>query len=186
MLSISSWPRPLRPSTRAIPRDSRQRKRCIRRRKPYRRKLFSWPLTSLPNLSCSSWATLAKHCVRDGSIQRERLNPHYIVLLGFDPAVPGVYRKTKVASALGSDNLAKDQRVYLDLGAINRDATKFASPDDVVPSRPATAYTLLQADGVFKILGEEFVYGTAATVLQAVFSLKNVRRAPGKTGTLRR
>lgn len=105
---------------------------------------------------------------------------------GFDPATQGIYRKTKAPSTLGSDTLAKDQRVYLDLAAINQDSDKFASPEDVVPTRPATAYTLLQGDGVFKILGEEFVYGTAATVLQAVFSLKNVRRAAGKTGTLRR
>lgn len=107
-------------------------------------------------------------------------------VIGFDPAVPGIYRKTKGASALGSDTLVKDQRVYLDLAAISKDNNTFASPADVVPTRPATAYTLLQGDGVFKILGEEFVYGTAATVLQAVFSLKNVRRAPGKTGSLRR
>jgi linoleate 10R-lipoxygenase len=55
-----------------------------------------------------------------------------------------------------------------------------------VPTRATASYRLLQGDGVFKILGEDFVYGTAASVLQAVFSLRNVRRAPGPTGTLRR
>ncbi|KAF8316120.1 heme peroxidase, partial [Clavulina sp. PMI_390] len=116
-----------------------------------------------------------------------------ILLMGYvrealrlDPAVPGIYRKTKAISTLAGNNLDKDQRVYLDLAAIGQNEAAFASPANVDPNRPATAYSLLQADGVFKILGEEFVYGTAATTLQAVFSLKNVRRAGGKTGTLRR
>lgn len=86
----------------------------------------------------------------------------------------------------GSNYMAKDQSVYLDLAATGHDASAFESPYQVDPTRPAAAYTLLQGDGVFKILGEEFVYGTAASVLAAVFSLKNIRRAPGKTGTLRR
>jgi linoleate 10R-lipoxygenase len=54
-----------------------------------------------------------------------------------------------------------------------------------VLSRPVAAYRLFQGDGVIKI-PEDFVFGTAASVLRAVFSLKNVRRAPGPTGTLRR
>lgn len=118
--------------------------------------------------------------------QPEIISHVYSTCLGFDPAIPGIYRKTKDVFRLGSENLAKDQRVYLDLASTGQDTSIFESPSDINPTRPAAAYALSQGDGVFKILGEEFVYGTAAAILRAVFSLKNVRRAPGKTGTLRR
>ncbi|KAF8323352.1 heme peroxidase [Clavulina sp. PMI_390] len=106
--------------------------------------------------------------------------------LRLDPAVRGLYRKAKAATKLGNQTLTKDQRLYLDLAALGNDGTIFAAPGDVNPTRPEDAYKLLQGDGAFKILGSDFVYGTAAVVLQVVFSLKNLRRATGKTGTLRR
>ena len=107
-------------------------------------------------------------------------------ILGFDPAFSGIYRKTTGQFSAGGPRIPAGRRVYLDLTAVGRDSSIFSSPKDITPTRPGNSYRLLQGDGVIKILGEEFVYGTAASVLQAVFSLKNVRRAPGPTGQLRR
>lgn len=82
--------------------------------------------------------------------------------------------------------ISEGQRVYCDLRAIAADPDIFPHPDTVSPDRPDILYELLHGDGAFAILGEGFVYGTAASVLRAVFSLKNVRRAPGPTGKLLR
>lgn len=106
--------------------------------------------------------------------------------LGLDPAVPGVHRKSRGQYTSSTLRIPEGRRIYLDLVAVAQDASLFSSPNEVTPMRPPGSYRLLHGDGVFKILGEDFVYGTAASVLQAVFSLKNIRRAPGPTGTLRR
>lgn len=67
---------------------------------------------------------------------------------------------------------------------MNADA--FSDPTTVDPTRDPSLYKWFHGDGVFKVLGEEFVYGAAASVLSSVFSLKNIRRAKGPGGTLRR
>lgn len=92
----------------------------------------------------------------------------------------------KADVSIGDVQFAKGQRVYLDLAAIGRDQGTFSAPLEVNPTRSPALYQFLHGDSVFKILGEDFVYGSAAGVLRAVFTLKNVRRAPGPPGTLRR
>lgn len=107
-------------------------------------------------------------------------------LSGLDPVVRGVYRVAKSATQVGDLNIAEGQRLYLDLASYGLDASIFRNPKRVDPNRPAILYEPLGGDSAFKILGSKFVYATAAKVLQSVFFLKNVRRAPGPTGTLRR
>lgn len=106
--------------------------------------------------------------------------------LRLDPAIPGVYRVAKADVSIGDVQFVKGQRVYLDLAAIGRDQGTFTDPLEVIPTRSPALYQFLHGDSVFKTLGEDFVYGSAAGVLRAVFTLKNVRRAPGPQGTLRR
>lgn len=105
---------------------------------------------------------------------------------GLDPVVDGVYRKATSNASIGSVDFTSGTRLYFDFRAFGNDATIFENPFEVNPNRPSNLYTLLHGDGVFKVLGEDFVYGVTAQVVRAVFSLKNVRRTKGPAGTLRR
>ncbi|KIJ55788.1 hypothetical protein M422DRAFT_152180 [Sphaerobolus stellatus SS14] len=105
--------------------------------------------------------------------------------LRLDPSLRGVYRTTKVSYNKNGVKLSKDQPVFLSLAKANLDPNVFARPTEVDISRPAEGYLALN-DVVYGILGHEFVEKTMAQVLKAIFSLKNVRRGPGVSGTLRR
>lgn len=158
----------------------------MRRNTNFKRRLQVSPLIP-PQTPRGFWkAMLARLFVRKIFCLNSDLQPDSHCISGFDPAIPGVYRKTTEQYSLGALALAPGCRVYCNLSAINEDPRTFPSPKDIVPTRPTMSYRLLQGDGVLRILGEEFVYGTAASVLRAIFSLKNVRRASGPTGTLRR
>lgn len=97
----------------------------------------------------------------------------------------GVYRKATVAKEYAGTKYNKGDKVYLNYRAAGR-FSKFRNPTEIDPTRPIDDYKGLQGDTVFKVLGQDFVYGAAANVLRAVYSLNNVRRANGPAGTLRR
>jgi len=100
--------------------------------------------------------------------------------------VDGVYRQATHARDYGYVSYQKGDKLFFDYRAVGADPSKFTKPQDIDPNRPVDLYKALQGDGVFKVLGQDFVYGAAANVLRAVFSLKDVRRANGPAGTLRR
>lgn len=110
--------------------------------------------------------------------------------LRLDPVIDGVYRKATVDGTLGTSanatKFTKGTRLYFDFRAAGLDPAAFKNPSDIDPNRDASLYKWFHGDGVFKVLGEEFVYGAAASVLSTIFSLKNVRRTKGPAGTLRR
>ena len=106
--------------------------------------------------------------------------------LRLDPVLDGVYRAATVDNSIGPVDFKKGEKLWFDFRAAGADPRMFEDPTTVDPARPAKLYTLLHGDGVFKVLGEDFVYGVAAEVLRAVFSLPGVRRAKGPAGTLRR
>lgn len=106
--------------------------------------------------------------------------------LGLDPVIDGVLRHATQNNSVGPVDFTTGTRLWFDFRAAGVDPLIFENPLDVNPNRPVSLYTLLHGDGVFRVLGEDFVYGVAARVLLAVFSLKNVRRAKGPAGTLRR
>ncbi|KAF9512279.1 hypothetical protein BS47DRAFT_1394408 [Hydnum rufescens UP504] len=100
--------------------------------------------------------------------------------LRLDPVVEGVYRQTRTEGA------SQGERLWLDFRAAGLNGDLFERPHDVEPNRPAELYSILHGDGVFKTLGEDFVYRVAGQVLRAVFSRPNLKRATGVAGTLRR
>jgi len=106
--------------------------------------------------------------------------------LRLDPVVDGVYRQATHAGHYGDFSYQKGDKLYFDYRAVGADSKSFTHPKEIDPTRPVHLYQGLQGDGVFKVLGQDFVYGAAANVLRAVFSLKDVRRAKGPAGTLRR
>lgn len=109
--------------------------------------------------------------------------------LRHDPVTPGIFRVATSNQDTGYLKWNKGDKLFFDYRAAG---AEFPVPDDqdpnfyVDPTTPVNQYANIQGDGVFKVLGQEFVYGVAASVLQAVFSLPNLHRAKGHTGTLRR
>jgi len=121
------------------------------------------------------------------SVDSEALLQGYVrEALRLDPVIDGVFRHATHHNSIGPVEFTSGDRLWFDLRAAGLDPHIFENPHAVNPNRPASLYTLLHGDGVFKVLGEEFVYSVTAQVLHAVFSLKNVRRAKGPAGTLRR
>lgn len=110
--------------------------------------------------------------------------------LRHDPVTPGVVRTATSAQSLKKDfTWAKGDNLFFDYRAAGLQFPVPAGEDPehyVDPNFELDKYQDIQGDGVFKVLGQEFVYGVAVSVLKAVFSLKNVKRTPGPAGTLRR
>lgn len=105
---------------------------------------------------------------------------------GLDPVVDGVYRQATASKRYGPFSFERGNKLYFNYRALGVHPEAFSNPSNIDPHRPINLYKVLQGDGVFKVLGQDFVYGAAANVLRAVFSLKRVRRANGPAGTLRR
>lgn len=106
--------------------------------------------------------------------------------LRLDPVIDGVYRQATQTGNVGPIKYTAGSKLYFDFRAAGSDESTFENPETVDPTRPAALYAPFVGDGVFKVLGADFVYGVAAQALSAIFSLKNIRRAKGPAGTLRR
>ncbi|KAF9506550.1 hypothetical protein BS47DRAFT_1367288 [Hydnum rufescens UP504] len=114
-----------------------------------------------------------------------RLEGYIREALRLDPAIEGVYRQTRTTEKTTSGAI-KGERYWYDFRAAGLNASRFNTPGDVDPTRPTQLYSTLHGDGVFKTLGEDFVYKVAGQVLRAVFTRSNLKRATGSPGTLRR
>jgi hypothetical protein len=105
--------------------------------------------------------------------------------VGLDPVIGGVYRQTSTEkTALGG--ASEGERYWYDFRATGLNSSRFQEPGEIDLKRPTQLYSTLHGDGVFKTLGEDFVYKVAGQVLRAVFTRSNLTRATGSPGTLRR
>jgi len=102
-----------------------------------------------------------------------------------DPPFKGVYRTAAEDVTIEDVVFKKDDRVFLDIAAACINGDVFSNPTAVDPARnPKDGY--LHADGCFRYLGEPFVLRVMSEVLRVVFTCKNITRAPGQSGTLKR
>jgi cytochrome P450 len=101
------------------------------------------------------------------------------------PSLQGVVRHAKTSYGAHGLSVAPAQPVYLDFTEANVDPENFPNPTQVEISRPVEGYLTLNHK-VYGVLGQDFVHKAMAQVLRAVFSFKNIRRAPGAAGTLQR
>ncbi|KAK6992254.1 heme peroxidase [Favolaschia claudopus] len=102
-----------------------------------------------------------------------------------EPPLRGVYRQVTEDATLGAHQFKKDARLFLDIRTANFNSGIFEDPKEVDPTRhPKEGY--LHPDGIFKYLGEPFSVRVMSEVLRAVFGYKDVSRAPGKSGHLKR
>ncbi|KAJ7155422.1 linoleate diol synthase [Mycena crocata] len=102
-----------------------------------------------------------------------------------DPSFQGVYRIASEDVTVSNVKFNKDHRLFLDIGAAGLNGDIFADPTVVDPGRhPKAGY--LYSDGSFTYLGETVSIKIMEGVLRAVFGYKNLVRAPGQSGVLKR
>ncbi|KAG9014307.1 hypothetical protein FRB90_005401 [Tulasnella sp. 427] len=111
--------------------------------------------------------------------------------LRLDPQAPGIFRQAAVDAEVKEGNglppvrIQKGQTVFVSLRNANNDPTAFPDPQKIDPTRPLDRYKIFGA-GMHSCLGQWFTQAMMPEVMRCVFSLKNVRRAPGESGKLNR
>ena len=103
-----------------------------------------------------------------------------------DPVIDGLYRIATEDGTIGPVSFKSGERLYFDMRKIGRDEKLFTNPNEIDPNRQIDKYSILYGDGVFKALGEEFVWKVTGQVFKAVISLIHVKRTKGPAGSLRR
>lgn len=113
--------------------------------------------------------------------------------LRLDPPTPGLYRDVVEETLVdqGPDmpkiRLQRDERVFVNLARANVDSKAFGDncAFTINPERAHGDYLMFR-HGATRILNDDFLLKTMPQVIRAVFSLKNIRRAPGRPGQLKR
>ncbi|KAG8896210.1 hypothetical protein FRC00_006290, partial [Tulasnella sp. 408] len=111
--------------------------------------------------------------------------------LRLDPQAPGIFRQAAVdvevkeSNGLAPVRVKKGDTIFVSLKNANNDPTAFPNPQKIDPTRPLDRYKLFGA-GMHSCLGQFFTQAMMPEVMRSVFSLKNIRRAPGESGKLYR
>ncbi|KZT27896.1 linoleate diol synthase [Neolentinus lepideus HHB14362 ss-1] len=101
-----------------------------------------------------------------------------------DPPFAGVYRRCRQTRSVGIMSVQANDHVFLNIAKAHMDDGVFNNSADADLSRSKDAYLI--ADGSTRCLGEDLTFKIIVEVLRVVFNLKNVRRAPGQSGHLKR
>ncbi|KAH9940835.1 heme peroxidase [Epithele typhae] len=102
-----------------------------------------------------------------------------------DPTFRGVYRKAVNDVNLSQGPIKKGDRIFVDVSKANLSGQAFVDPTNVIPTRKFEEYIVL--DGAGQCTGLDFSSKVCRrSCLQAVYSFKNLRRAPSMSGTLKR
>ncbi|KAM7213392.1 hem peroxidase [Rhypophila decipiens] len=103
--------------------------------------------------------------------------------------ITGVYRSARAAEVIREED--KEMRVQpgdkllLSAAQACQDARYFSNPDTVDPSRPLESYSVTPSEA-YGYLGREVSHIALTEMFRALFRRKNVRRAPGPQGALKR
>ncbi|KAF8634588.1 hypothetical protein AX17_004177 [Amanita inopinata Kibby_2008] len=141
-------------------------------------------LTNMFNLYLGSEVATELMTLSNSNDVKDKLEGYVYESLRIDPPFQGVYRTCNEEKNVLGLGLQKEDCVFLDIHAANTNEKAFSNPLTVDPSRDSNA--AFYGDGLFKCLGEPLTVKIMSEVLRAVFSLKNVRRAAGNSGTLQR
>ncbi|GAP85759.1 putative linoleate diol synthase [Rosellinia necatrix] len=102
----------------------------------------------------------------------------------------GAYREAEVDAVIPEDDgseisVQAKHRVFVNFAAASKDAKNFPSPDEVNPRRPLATYVTYVL-GPHTCLAQNTCQVALTEMFRAVFRLKNLRRAPGAQGELKR
>ncbi|KXN87397.1 Psi-producing oxygenase A [Leucoagaricus sp. SymC.cos] len=104
--------------------------------------------------------------------------------LRLDPPFQGFFRISAKDQTLGGHVLKKGDRIFANIGAANQNEKVFAQASLLNPARPSSE--AIFGDGTLRYLGETLTIKITSEVLRAIYAYNNVRRAPGKSGKLKR
>lgn len=104
--------------------------------------------------------------------------------LRLDPPFQGFFRTSTKDQTFSGRSLKKGDRVFANIGAANQNEKVFAQATSLDPARSSSSAVF--GDGSLKYLGETLTIKITAEVLRAIYAYKNVRRAPGTSGKLKR
>ncbi|KAL0577268.1 hypothetical protein V5O48_004725 [Marasmius crinis-equi] len=131
---------------------------------------------------------LAKASATD-TASMETLRGYVREAMRLNPQTTGLYRDVLADASIpqgdGLPNLdvKKGDRIFNSLKNAHLNPTDFPNPQQIDPTRPESAYSYNGA-GFHKCPGVTYAEQTIAEIVKVVFSLKNVRRAPGNDGKL--
>jgi cytochrome P450 len=144
----------------------------------------SLALTNMINLYLGSTHSSDISALAASSEVEDKLHGYCHEAMRIDPPFRGVYRTAKEKKEVLGLTVEANERVFLDMYTANTHEKTFQNPHRADPSRDKKA--AFYADGLHKSLGEPLTTKILSEVLRAVFSFKNVRRAPGNSGQLQR
>jgi len=106
------------------------------------------------------------------------------------PQFPGLWREANVDATVPQGpglpplEIKTGDRIWASFRNAHLNPLEFPDPTTVNPRRPLTSYNLNGA-GFHNCPGTTYAQVTITEIVKAVFSLKNVRRAPGEAGKLK-
>jgi len=106
--------------------------------------------------------------------------------LRLDPPFKGVYRTASADQLVEGLVIQKDGRIFLDIAAAGQNAQVFPNPETVNARRDQSGKRYIISDGISRCLGEDLTVQIMAEVLRGIFSIKDLKRAPGNSGVLNR
>ncbi|KAK2463514.1 hypothetical protein APHAL10511_004265 [Amanita phalloides] len=145
---------------------------------------LSLALTNVLNLYLGTSHSVEIAALATKSDAKDDLQGYAREALRIDPPFQGVYRVCKNDKDVLGFQAQANQRIFLDVHAANTNEKAFPNPLTVNVSR--TERVAFYADGLNDCLGLPLTVKIVSEVLRAVYSFKNVRRAPGNSGTLQR
>jgi hypothetical protein len=104
------------------------------------------------------------------------------------PQTQGLYRRATVdysipqGPGLPPVNVKAGDRIWASFRNAHLNSLEFPNPEEVNPRRPVSSYNLNGA-GFHHCPGEMYAVISIAEIVRVVFSLPNVRRAPGPAGS---
>lgn len=101
------------------------------------------------------------------------------------PGIPRVARKhTTVTGPDGKElHIETGDQVWISMKELNMSPEIWKNPEQIDVHRKASAYTIFSV-GMHNCLGSKNVNVAQPAMLREIMKLRNVRRAPGKSGEL--
>ncbi|KAG8883882.1 hypothetical protein FRB97_005720 [Tulasnella sp. 331] len=97
------------------------------------------------------------------------------------PPLAGISREVTSDTMVNGKQFKRGDRVFISSVDANYDPAAFATPERIVLGRENKA---ILGDGLFRLLGEDWVIATMSAVIKTIFSMGHLKRDFGFAGTL--
>ncbi|KAG8990745.1 hypothetical protein FRB94_013112 [Tulasnella sp. JGI-2019a] len=125
--------------------------------------------------------TVAALAVSTSATSSAQLKGVIAEAIRLNPPLGGVCREVTSDTMVNGKQFHRGDRVFVSAVDANYDPAAFATPEKITLDRSNKG---LLGDGLFRLLGEDWVLATMAAVVKGIFSMASLRRDYGVTGTL--